>query len=149
MKKTTFQVEINKPGKHNADILGLVAIHNGGSTNLTLSDFESWVRIEKGRFPSLSEGLQCILDNERSCIHISEDFGKTTTLSIDLITYHELEEAEKNDELPDEGTHTTYIDDLKEIGLFAKEFQPEHPIVKQVQAKEVWDENDESNISPL
>jgi hypothetical protein len=102
MQKTKFKVDILKSGTYNSPILKMIASHNEGRVLLSIPDFISYNILEKAQFPASANLFEIERDvfDEQTKFNVSEDGGKTFTLTIEEIEIHEL------------------ADDLKDINVF-------------------------------
>jgi hypothetical protein len=101
--KTVIKVDIHKNGHENEYILKAIGSHNSGESRFTMQDFRGYVNFKKAVFPSVSN-YKVIEDWPVS--RMSEDGGKTFTLSL---TWNEVEELKAAEEVAEAGND---IDDL-------------------------------------
>lgn len=93
MAKTKFRVDIHKQGSENDSILKAIASHNGGKAILCTSDFISFATFYTAMYPTIKDGFYIERDDaDENKLHVTEDKGKTWTLTIEEITVEELEE---------------------------------------------------------
>ncbi len=93
MAKTKFKVDLHKSGMENASLLAAVANHNNSIVPISIVDLQSYMQVRKAMFPSSNDGYYATRSQEsESILNISEDGGKTWTLTIEEIEVHELEE---------------------------------------------------------
>jgi hypothetical protein len=98
MTKTKFKVDIRKSGSNNDEILKLVSVHNEGKSILSIPDFISYAICRAALLPFTNGEFEISRDpNYNNIFNVSEDGGKTTTLSIEEIELHELVETDKDD----------------------------------------------------
>lgn len=102
MTKTKFNVDIHKAGTSNSNnILLALGNHNGGIVPLCLEDFISYAQFEKAKYPFTNEGFYIERDEtEPHILHVSEDGGKTWTLTIEERIVHELDPLPIQEEQP-------------------------------------------------
>lgn len=98
MTKTKFSVDIHKNGGNNLSILTAIGNHNGGKVPLCLDDFISHAQFEKAKYPSANEGFYIERDDtEMGVIRVSEDGGKTWTMTIEERILEELDPLPADD----------------------------------------------------
>lgn len=98
--KKKISVEIHQPGETNDTILRAVASFNKGDQRLSLVDIVGWLNLEKCAFPSIRKGIITQWQTEPDTrIHISEDNGKTFTLTLSMREIEELKVNEITEEL--------------------------------------------------
>lgn len=91
--RSQYFVRIHKNGYQNAAILKMVAKHNEGVEPFSISDFLSFQSIHRA-LDNDTEKNFCIERDETddSTFRVSEDGGKTFTLTIRKVTIHSLKE---------------------------------------------------------
>lgn len=90
---TKFTAAIHKYGNQNSAILKMIARHNEGIEPMGIADFLSFQSIQRS-LDNDTEKNFCIErdENDECTFHVSEDGGKTVTLSVREITIHTLDE---------------------------------------------------------
>ena len=93
MAKTKFKVDIHKDGSENNQLLTVIGNHNSGKVPVSLVDIQSYMTVRRGLMP-YSNGCYFATrpEGSNSTLLISEDEGKTWTLTIEEIELEELEE---------------------------------------------------------
>lgn len=95
MKTFKIGVEIHKHGDKNGNILQAVANHNEGKIVLSHHDIMGFLRLNRAMFPNLSSSQYTSTYDCINCIlRISEDDGKTFTLTLTWKEVTELNETE-------------------------------------------------------
>lgn len=89
--KTKINVEIHKNGSENDVILKAISNHNEGLCNILLNDVAGYIHTRKAMYPTIHKYHT---DSGENNLHISEDGGKTLTLSLQWVEVHELNESE-------------------------------------------------------
>jgi len=92
--KSKIHVSLFKQGSENENLLRMVANHNEGTGNVSLSDICGYMAGKKAMFPTISK-YAVIQDGET--LHISEDNGQTFTLSLTWCEVHELQPEQSQD----------------------------------------------------
>lgn len=91
---TKFKVlDIHKHGTFNSAILKMIAKHNGGQCPMSIPDLLSFGQIQQ----SLINASNLVIerrDGDENTFDVSEDGGKTFTLTIEEIEIHELAEVQ-------------------------------------------------------
>jgi hypothetical protein len=106
-----LNVKINKTGQTNAVLLDVIARYNEGKCDFSARDVEGWLTIQKAYLPfTLPDALLVMDSKEGNTYHISEDGGKTFTLTIEWLEIYSLPEVDK--EIEEE---LTPVDDLKNV----------------------------------
>ena len=90
--KKQLKVNIMKSGSLNDELLKAIAGSNEGTQEVSLNDLEAFIRVKKAQYPFLYHNTQCgrYGDKEGDTIEITEDNGKTFTLSISEVEINEL-----------------------------------------------------------
>lgn len=88
--KKKLNVSIYKSGSENDWILKMVANYNEGISDFSPRDLEGYFKCSLATFPTIKKGLQLIKGEEPNCYHVSEDGGKTFTLSLEWAEIYEL-----------------------------------------------------------
>jgi len=92
MTKTKFSVDIHKDGSNSEAIFKAIGSHNGGIVPLCIEDFISYAQFEMAKYPSAQKGFYIVRDDtEFNVIRVSEDGGKTFTITIEERIIHELD----------------------------------------------------------
>lgn len=86
--KTVIKVDIHKQGSDSDEILKAIASHNGGVRRIFMTDISGWVNMKNAIYPTIKN---LFLKHEWPTTHISEDGGKTFTLSL---TWNEVVELQ-------------------------------------------------------
>jgi len=89
--KTRFDLSIIKPGEQTEYIVKAIASHNGGNVPLCREDFISWANFEAARREYLQNKFYIESTDEPGELRVTEDGGKTWTLIIQEVEFHELE----------------------------------------------------------
>lgn len=99
MTKTKFSVELHKAVTGNSNgILLAIGNHNGGIVPLCIEDFISYVQVERAKYPHSNEGFYIKRDDsEPHIIHVSDDAGKTWTMTIEERIIEELDPIHTKD----------------------------------------------------
>ena len=106
-----INVKIHAVGSASDNILHAVGNLNSGKTDFSPRDFEGWVIFEKSYLPNSRKGLTIVKDNEEpNTYHVSEDGGKTFTMSLEWVEIYNLPEVDKDIE-----TELSRADDLKDV----------------------------------
>lgn len=93
MTTTKFKVDIKKFGFQNAALLRMIGKHNGGEVPTSLPDLISFESHQK----ALDNAKDFTIERDeedKNILNVSEDGGKTFTLTIEEIEIHELEEVQ-------------------------------------------------------
>lgn len=106
MTKTKIGVEIHKTGKLNAELLQIVSAHNEGIIDMSAPySLIGYIRGTKGKYPDLHKNADLIMDETGSDIadtwHVTEDNGKTFTLTLTWKEVSELDLADNTDDIKD------------------------------------------------
>ena len=89
---TKYKVSLFQTGAENNSLLTMIGNHNGGIVPVGLLDLVSYATTQKAQLPLTRAGFQITISPEdSSTILVSEDGGKSFTLSITEIEVFELE----------------------------------------------------------
>lgn len=88
--KKKLNVSIYKRGTENDNILRLVANYNEGIADISPRDLEGYLATTKAIYPNVTHPINLIKGEEPNCYHVSEDGGKTFTLSLEWAEIYEL-----------------------------------------------------------
>ena len=100
--RTKFKVDIHNTGMCTDEVLKLIGCHNSGKSYLSIPDFISYGVITAALYPATRGGITIDRDDEESRIfYVSEDGGKTKTLTIEEIEVFELVESSDPDDIKD------------------------------------------------
>ncbi len=89
---TKYNVSIHKPGSENNNLLTIIGTHNGGLFPVGLMDLVSYATTTKAKYPEAMKGFQITVSPEdENTLLVSEDGGKSFTLSIQEVEILELE----------------------------------------------------------
>jgi hypothetical protein len=87
--KTKIKVDIHKSGSENDQILEIVANTNSGKAPIELEDMVGYLKCRRANYPIIKGGVNCKVEDSK--LHITEDDGKTWTLTLEWTTVVELE----------------------------------------------------------
>ena len=90
--KSKIVVDIHKEGNSNLIVLKAIGRHNGGDNLIDQQMITGYVLGQKIDYPSLYKEIKVTQDGDT--LHISEDDGKTFTLSLTWTEVHELQPVE-------------------------------------------------------
>lgn len=96
--KHKLSIEIYKPGSENDVITRMVANYNDGGPKVTAEDIKGYLRVRMATYPSSSNYSWEIIGNH---MRISEDGGKSCTLTLIWKEVYELAEVATSDDLKD------------------------------------------------
>lgn len=100
--KQKINVVIHKTGSNNGFILECTGETNAGKAQFSPRDLEGYLNMKKAFTPMSAEGYKLLKDEtEPNTFHVSEDGGKTFTLSLEWVEVHNLETPVSNDDLKD------------------------------------------------
>jgi hypothetical protein len=103
MKKNKLNVVIHKTGTANNNLLDSIGNYNEGKIDFSPRDLEGWFTVEKAYLPTTRKDHCLIKDEtEPNLYHVSEDGGKSYTLSIEWVEVYEIQsEPATADDLKD------------------------------------------------
>lgn len=106
MKQVKLNVKLIKAGSENDVITRLIANCNEGQSKAQISprDLEGYLNVRNGTYPTITNCKLVKDEEESNTYHVSEDGGKTFTLSLEWVEVHELVPSEP-----------ATADDLKDI----------------------------------
>lgn len=94
MAKTKFKVDILSYSSDNEAILRAIAHVNEGKAELTLPDIQSYFYFKKAEWAAITTKWQALRDEDHdNILRISYDEGKTTSLIVEEIEVHQLDET--------------------------------------------------------
>ena len=106
-----LNVKLMKSGSENDVITRMIANYNQGKVDCSPRDLEGYLITRNAMFPTINN-YKLVKDNEEpNTYHVSEDRGKTFTLSIEWVEVFELPEVDEEIETELAGSN----DDLKNI----------------------------------
>ncbi|MGH2566026.1 MAG: hypothetical protein ACRDE5_16025 [Ginsengibacter sp.] len=85
-----LNVSIYKNGTDSAFILDCVGGYNERKAEFSPRDVEGYINMRKAFIPTLLNDYCLIKGEEPNCYHVSEDGGKTLTLSLEWAEIYEL-----------------------------------------------------------
>jgi hypothetical protein len=90
--KKKINVKIHKNGDTSRVLLDSIGTMNEGKVIFSARDVEGYINIQKAFTPTMGKGYCIIPDkDEPNTYHISEDGGKTFTLSLEWVEVMELQ----------------------------------------------------------
>lgn len=94
--KTKFKiVDLAGTGSCTDEVLRLIGSHNAGKSYISIPDLISYGVITAALYPSTRGGITIEIDeSDENKFSVSEDGGKTFTLTIEEIEIHELVEVQ-------------------------------------------------------
>ena len=95
--KTKISVDIHKSGQENDFILKAVANHNSGKAIFRYLDLIGYCSMQNAVYPSIREMETIKTEDKFPVIHVSEDKGKTFTLTLTWKEVYELETTTEMD----------------------------------------------------
>lgn len=96
--KQKINVVIHRNGSTSAKILDIIGAMNEGKANFSPRDLEGHFAIERAWMTTANKGLTLVKDTEESnTYHVSEDGGKSFTLSLEWMEVRELKTEPAND----------------------------------------------------
>ena len=91
-----INVLIHKNGRESAMLLDCIGSMNEGKTSFSPRDVEGYINMKSAYLPATSKGHCLIKDEtEPNTYHISEDGGKTFTLSIEWVEVFSIDDVSK------------------------------------------------------
>lgn len=88
--KKKINVAILKSGSENSAILQMIGYMNEGEKQFSARDMEGYLNCRVAQYPSVSDYSFTKSDEQGEVYHVSEDGGKTFTLTLEWIEVHEL-----------------------------------------------------------
>ena len=88
--KKQINVKLLKYGSENDVITKMIANYNEGKVEATPRDIEGYMITRNCMYPTLFDFKLVKSDEPGEVYHISEDGGKTFTLTMDWVEVHEL-----------------------------------------------------------
>lgn len=99
MQKSKYNVTIHRNGSENEMILRAIASHNEGLIPVSIEDLMGYVQTKRAMFPLIYSGHTAIKDDEKDYVlNISEDGGKTYTLTLEYCEVFELSDFNEGEE---------------------------------------------------
>ena len=97
--KQKINVVIRKQGKENEALYRMIANMNEGLAEFSARDLEGFLVCQKAAFPGISPYSFVKDEAEPNIYHVSEDGGKTFTLSLEWVEIVELQQSENIDDV--------------------------------------------------
>lgn len=103
MQKSKYNVTIHKFGGENENILRAVANHNDGIIPISVEDIQGYIQTRRAMYPVIHSSYAAIKDDEKDYIlNISEDGGKTYTLTLEYCEVFELSDYNEGEDSREE-----------------------------------------------